>query len=268
MAILPQVLNTLPAGVVRAGIQRYFFFLFLVSWQSGGDLTSRILPPRGTGLVVCCCRPESVRSRLAQTLIAAVTHSPGFAFVSFSFILSLPVSRNVPRIFSFVVVVLFSRLLHSWALRRRRGGGAQSPCARYWSINQNIGVTRVSSSTSEAVFHHYAAPHCHINLSFLFDIVSWGWDWARSLGDAQGDRGCRRCRNGICMSPGLTQAARTRGSAAIFEVCGSDGILAKTSLWGQTRCGSSSKRESKLKIKVKVNQKLPEAFYESHDTIV
>lgn len=77
MAILPQVLNTLPAGVVRAGIQRYFFFLFfgqLADWwrldltylAATGNRSGRLLLPPGVceelfGSDFNCCRDTQSR---------------------------------------------------------------------------------------------------------------------------------------------------------------------------------------------------------------
>lgn len=76
ITILPQVLNTLSAGVLVAEIQRYF----LANWQTYGELTLCSIHRRGSvslsAGVVC-------EELFCSVLIASVTHSSVFAIIFF-----------------------------------------------------------------------------------------------------------------------------------------------------------------------------------------
>lgn len=138
MAILPQVLNTLPAGVVRAGIQRYFFFLFfgqLADWwrldltylAATGNRSGRLLLPPGVceelfGSDFNCCR--DTQSRICfQSL---------FFFFLFLFFFVPPRLEKCSEDFLFRRRLIFTSATQlsrgrrgrcDTTLRQRRGGG-------------------------------------------------------------------------------------------------------------------------------------------------
>lgn len=74
ITILPQVLNTLSAGVLVAGIQRYF----LANWQTCVELTSCSFHRRGS---VSLSAGGVWKELFSSALIASVIHSREFAII-------------------------------------------------------------------------------------------------------------------------------------------------------------------------------------------
>ncbi len=99
ITILPQVLNTLSAGVLVAGIQRYF----LANWQTCGELTSCSFRRRGW---VSLSAGGVCKELFSSALIASVTHSPEFAIIFFSWKRVQRFSFSVPLIFASAAAAL------------------------------------------------------------------------------------------------------------------------------------------------------------------
>lgn len=138
---LPQVLNTLSAGVRMAWIQRYF----LANWQTCGEVTSCSFHRRGWFSLsaggVC-------KELFSSALIASVTQS----WICYHFLSFL---QEVPRIFFFPPLIVFG---YSSIRRRPRG------------IIKTL-MWHVRVPLSQALFIcHYIVQFCHINLSFSLTL--------------------------------------------------------------------------------------------------
>ena len=148
ITVLPQVLNTLSAGVLVAGIQGYI----LANWQTV-ELTSRSFHRRGP---VSLSAGGVCKELFSSALIAPVTHSPKSAIIyflswkrlqRFSPLLICASATAALCIDPEGAVTLFSESRVTLTL-----------CTECWSINQNIGVTCKSSSISAVVYSSLCSP--------------------------------------------------------------------------------------------------------------